>query len=66
MMYRHGELSPSKKIVVCRADLCGAGVSPTPSRNGIYCVPRLWCEDSCPVGLREALGYDPRERKEDR
>lgn len=66
MMCRYGEVSRSGRVVYCRADLCAEGEFPTPSLCGIYSVPRLWCEDACPVGMREALGYDPRERKENR
>ena len=66
MMCRFGTLSRSGKVVQCRADLCAAGVFPGPSPSGLYSVPRLWCEDSCPVGLREAWGGELREREESR
>lgn len=65
MMCSQGELSWSGRLVYCRADLHAEGEFSTPSPGGIYSVPRRWCEDSCPVGLWEALGHDPRERKED-
>ena len=63
MMCRFGTFSRSGKVVYCRADLGAAGVFLGPSPNGIYSVPRLWCEDSCPVRLKEASEGEPRRRE---